>query len=144
MALEIGDLRTRTHDFASKFRLVPVEPARRLLRQGQFPPQVLARGFQIGRAFFEQAVFAAQALVSAAKFCERIAQAEILGLLLLERVQRRADRLDEIAEGFLKVVERADTTVGIDQKVAQRLVVFTDPGTNIGKCRLAALFAAAR
>ena len=85
-----------------------------------------------------------QALVSAPKFCERIAQAEILGLLLLERVQRRADRLDEIAEGFLKVVERADTTVGIDQKVAQRLVVFTDPGTNIGKCRLAALFAAAR
>src|SRR5262249_58074800 len=104
---------------------------------GQLPAQVLARGFKVGRTFLEPAVFVAQALVTAAEFCERIAQAEILGLFLLERAQRGADRLDEVPEGFLEIVERADTTIGIDQKVAQRLVVFTDAGANIGKGRLA-------
>jgi hypothetical protein len=59
-------------------------------------------------------------------------------------VQRRTDGLDEVPEGFLEIVERADATIGVDQKVAQRLVVFTDAGANIGKGRLAALFSAAR
>jgi hypothetical protein len=144
LALEIGDLHTRSHAFAGKFSLVCLKPTRRLLQQGQFPAQVLARGFQFGRAFFEQVVFAAQVLVTAAKFCERIAQTEIICLLLLERAQRRADWLDEVPESFFEIIERADATVGVDQKVAQLLVVFTDPGANIGKGRLAALFGAAR
>jgi len=57
-------------------------------------------------------------------------------------VQRRADGLDEVAEGVFEVVERADTTVGIDQQVAQRLVLLTNTGADIGQCRLAGLFGA--
>ena len=142
LALEFGDLRTRSHDFAGELGLVTFEPARGLLHQRQFPPQLLARAFQFRRPLFEHTEFAAHGLVTGAKLCQRSAQADIVGLFLFQRVQRRADGLDEVAEGVFEVVERADTTVGIDQQVAQRLVLLTNTGADIGQCRLAGLFGA--
>ena len=79
-------------------------------------------------------------LVTGAKLCQRSAQADIVGLLLFQRLQRRADGLDEVAEGIFEIIERADPTVGIDQQVAQRLVLLADAGADIGQGRLAGLF----
>jgi len=50
------------------------------------------------------------------------------------------DGLDEVAEGFFEIIERADPTVGIDQQIAQRLVLLADAGADVGQCRLARLF----
>src|SRR5262249_34774295 len=54
LALEIGDLRTHRHDFAGELGLVTFEPARGLLRQRQFPAQLLAHAFQFRRPLFER------------------------------------------------------------------------------------------
>jgi hypothetical protein len=59
---------------------------------------------------------------------------------LFQRLQRRADGLDEVAEGFFEIIECADPPVGIDQQVAQRLVLLADPGADVGQGRLAGLF----
>jgi hypothetical protein len=59
---------------------------------------------------------------------------------VFQRLQRRADGLDEVAEGIFEIIERADPTVGIDQQVAQRLVLLADAGADIGQGRLAGLF----
>src|SRR6266566_6233470 len=71
LALEFGDLRTRSHDFAGELGLVTFEPARGLLHQRQFPPQLLARAFQFRRPLFEHTEFAAHGLVTGAKLCQR-------------------------------------------------------------------------
>jgi len=78
--------------------------------------------------------------VADAKLRQRVAQADILGFLLFQRLQRRADGLDQVAEGVLEVVERADPTIGIDQQVAQRLVFLANAGADVRQCRLAGLF----
>ena len=140
LALEIGDLRTRRHDFAGELGLVTFEPARGLLRQRQFPAQLLAHAFQFGRPLFERAEFGAHALVAGAKLRQRVAQANIVGFLLFQRLQRRADGLDQVAEGVFEVVERADPAIGIDQQVAQRLVLLAEAGADVGQCRLAGFF----
>src|SRR5262249_14351952 len=140
LALEVGDLRTHRHDFAGELGLVTFEPARGLLRQRQFPAQLLAHAFQFRRPLFERAEFGAHALVAGAKLRQRVAQADIVGFLLFQRLQRGADGLDQVAEGVLEVVERADPTIGIDQQVAQRLVLLTDAGADVGQSRLARLF----
>jgi hypothetical protein len=59
---------------------------------------------------------------------------------LFQRLQRGANGLDQVAEGVFEVVERTDPTIGIDQQVAQRLVLLTDAGADVGQCRLAGLF----
>jgi hypothetical protein len=59
-------------------------------------------------------------------------------------VQRRADGLDEIAEGVFEVVERANAAVGINQKVSQCLVVLTDAVANVSECGLGAVFGGSR
>src|SRR5262249_48018711 len=69
---------------------------------------------------------------------------DVLGLFLLERVQRGTDRLDETAESRFQIVERADATVGIDQQIAQRLVVLAYARTDLGQGRFASLFGTAR
>ena len=140
LALEIGDLRTRRHDFAGELGFVTLEPARGLLRQRQFPAQLLARAFQFRRPLFERAEFAAHALMAAAKLRQRVAQAHIVGLFLFQRLQCGTDGLDQVAEGVFEVVERTDPTIGIDQQVAQRLVLLTDAGADVGQSRLARLF----
>lgn len=77
-----------------------------------------------------------------AQLCQRVAQGDVVGLLLLQRLQRGVDGLDEVAEGLLEVVERREPTVGVEQEVAQRLVVLADPGADVGKCLLAVVFGA--
>ena len=77
-----------------------------------------------------------------AQLCQRVAQGDVVGLLLLQRLQRGVDGLDEIAEGLFEVVERREPTVGVEQEVAQRLVVLADPGADVGKCLLAVVFGA--
>ena len=42
-------------------------------------------------------------------------------------------RIDQLAEGFLQRVDRAEMMAGVDQEVAQRLIVFADPGADIGE-----------
>ena len=118
MALEIGDFGPRGDDSAGQFRFLRLEAARGLLRQAQLPAKLLARVRQFRRALFERAVVAAHGLVAGAKLGERVAQADIIGFFLLERMQRRANWLHEVAEGFLEIVERADATIGIDQQIA--------------------------
>jgi hypothetical protein len=88
------------------------------LRQAQLPAQLLAGVFQFRRPLFERTVVAAHGLVAGAKLGECVTQAEIVGFFLLERIQRRADGLHEVAEGLLEIVERANATIGIDQQIA--------------------------
>ena len=78
--------------------------------------------------------------MAGAKLRQRIAQADIVGFLLFQSQQRRADRLDEVAEGVFEIIECADPPVGIDQQVAQRLVLLADPGADVGQGRLAGFF----
>jgi hypothetical protein len=144
LALQVGDLRARGHDLAGELRLVCLQPARRLLHQGQFAVKHFARTFQFRRPFFECAVVTAQAVMTGTKLRERVAQPEVLGLFLFERVQRGADGLDETAEGHFQIVERADAAVGIDQQIAQRLVVLAHARTDVGEGRFADLFGTAR
>jgi hypothetical protein len=118
LALEIGDFRPRGDDFAGKFRFLRLEAARGLLRQAQVPAKLLARVRQFRRALFERAVVAVHGLVAGAKLGERVAQANIVGFFLLERIQRPADGLHEVAEGLLEIVERANAAIGIDQQIA--------------------------
>ena len=143
LAFEVGDLRARGDDLAGELRLVRFQGARRLLRQCQFAANLFARAFQFRRPFFERAVVAAQAVMAGAKLRECVAQADVLGLFLLEGLQRGTDRLDETAESRFQVVERADATVGIDQQIAQRLVVLAYARTDVGQ-GFADLFGAAR
>ena len=143
LAFEIGDLRTRSNDLAGEFRLVGLQAARRLLHQCQVAAKLFARAFQFRRPFFDCAVVAAQAVVAGAKIRERVAQPEILGLFLLERLQRGADGLDETAESRFEIVERADATVGIDQQIAQRLVVLAYARADVGESRFVDFFGAA-
>jgi hypothetical protein len=105
--------------------------------------KLFAHVFQFRRSFVECAVVAAQAVMPGAKLREHIAQPEILGLFLLERLQRGADRLDQTSEGCSQIVERTDATVGIDQQIAQRLVVLAYARTDVGEGRFADLFGAA-
>ena len=115
LALEIGDFRARGDDLAGEFRLLRVEPARALLRQAQLPAKLLPGVFQFRRALFQRAVVAAHGVVTGAKLGKHVAQAEIIGFFLFERMQCRTDGLYEAAEGLLEIVERADATIGIDQ-----------------------------
>ena len=140
LALDIRDLRPHSHDFAGKLGFVTLEAAHGLLRQRQFAAQLFARAFQFRCPLLERAEFAAHALVAGAKLRQRIAQANIVALLVFQRLQRRADALDEVAEGIFEIIERADPTVGIDQQVAQRLVLLADAGADIRQGRLAGLF----
>ena len=140
LALDIRDLRPHRHDFAGKLVFVTLEPARGLLHQRQFPTQLLARAFQFRRSLFEHAEFAAHALVAGAKLRQRVAQAHIVALLVFQRLQRRADGLDQVVEGIFEIIERADPTVGINQQVAQRLVLFANAGADVGQGRLAGFF----
>src|SRR5262245_14325807 len=116
LALEIGDLRTRRHDFAGELGFVTLETAHGLLRQRQFPAHLLARASEFGRPLFQRAdvgalaQFGAHALLAGAKLRQRIAQADIVALFLFQRLQRRADGLDQVAEGIFEIIERADPT----------------------------------
>src|SRR5262245_60176612 len=144
MTLEVGDRATCGHELAGKLGLVALEPARGLLRQRQFPAKRLIVAFRFRRSFLEHLAFGARRVVPGANFGERVAQADIVGLLLLERTQRNADGLDKVAEGILDVVERGDPAIGVNQQIAQGLVALADAGTEIGKCRLVVLCGATR
>src|SRR5262245_62720141 len=101
MTLEVGDRATCGHELAGKLGLVALEPARGLLRQRQFPAKRLIVAFRFRRSFLEHLAFGARRVVPGANFGKRIAQADIVGLLLLERTQRNADGLDKVAEGMV-------------------------------------------
>jgi hypothetical protein len=100
--------------------------------------------FRFRRSFLKRLALATRRVVPGANFGERVAQADIVGFFLLERSQRDADGLDEIAKGVLHVVERSDPAIGVDQQIAKGLVALADAGTEIGKCRLVVLCGAAR
>src|SRR5262245_18628301 len=117
LALEVGDFGALGDNFAGEFRLLRVEPARGLLHQAQLPAKLLPGVFQFRRALSERAVVAAHGVVTGAKLGKHVAQAEIIGFFLFERMQCRPDGLHEVAEGLLEIVERADATIGIDQRL---------------------------
>jgi hypothetical protein len=107
-----------------------------LLRQLQCLAQRLVVSPQFRRPLFGRVEIGAHRFVICAELGERVAQAGVVGLFLLQRVQRGADGPDELAEGILDVVERGDLTAGVDQQVAQRLVAPAEACAESGKCRL--------
>jgi hypothetical protein len=93
-----------------------------LLHDLQFVAQPLDLRLACHAAATEIVEFAAQRLVAGAHVGQRAAQADVVGFFLLQCAQRLVDRVDQLAEGILEVVEGADLAAGVDQKVAENLV----------------------
>ena len=139
LILERGDGLARGHDCAGEIGLAALELARIVLQHRQFPAQARVVALQLRRLPAERLEFAAQRVLAGANIRERVAQAGIVGLFLLQRPQRLTDRADELLERALELVERTHVMSGVDQQVAQRLVVLADTGAEIGECRRLAL-----
>ena len=75
----------------------------------------------------------AQLAVGGAGIVEHRLQADLLGLLGLEGAQRLAHRIGQLGDRGLDGVELADLGVGVEQQIAQRLVVAADLGAERGE-----------
>ena len=103
------------------------------LRGGKILAQRLAFLVRRGQPLFEVADLVAQFAVGGACIVEHRLQADLFGLLSLEIAQRLADRIDQLADRGLDGVELADLVVGVEQEIAQRLVLAAKLGTERGK-----------
>ena len=68
---------------------------------------------------------------------QRGAQARIVEFRLFERAEQVVQRIDQLAEGLLQFVERAELQPGVDQQISQRFVIAADALADIGESRLA-------
>jgi hypothetical protein len=75
----------------------------------------------------------AQRLVSGARFVEPAAEIERERLFLLERAQRRVERLHQLLEGLLEVVELADLAAGVAEEIAQGFVFLAHARADVGE-----------
>ena len=120
-------------NFVGEFQTRTFERAVRLARQFEVDAQLLRLGFNQGRLLLDLVEFGAQCLVGRARLVEHAGEAGGLRFFLLERTQRCVERLDDLVEGFLELVEFADLAAGIAQQITQRLVFLAHARTDVGK-----------
>ena len=132
LALEVGDLGAGDSQLVAQFALGDLGAAGLLLDDVELVAEPLTFGFMGRGALAEAVELGAQRLVALAHLVEGAAQADVFGLFLLEGAQRLADRVDQLAEGVLQVVERADPAAGIHKKLAENFVLAADAGAHIG------------
>ena len=104
-----------------------------VLRGGEFLAQRPAFGFGRRRFLLQFGDLVAQLAVGGAGIVEHRLQADLFGLLGFEGAQRLADRIGQLGDRGLDGVELADLGVGVEQQVAQRLVVAADLGAERGE-----------
>ena len=80
--------------------------------------------------FSKSESFVAQLAVGGAGIVEHRLQRDLLGFLGLHRAQRLAHRVGQPADRVLDGVELADLGVGVEQQIAQRLVLAADLGAD--------------
>jgi hypothetical protein len=120
-------------NFVGEFQTRTFERAVRLARQFEVDAQLLRLGFNQGRLLLDLVEFGAQCLVGRARLVEHAGEAGGLRFFLLERTQRCVERLDDLVEGFLELVEFADLAAGVGQQVAQNLVFLAHARAVVGE-----------
>lgn len=132
-------IRARGRDLGRQLGFVALKPARSLLRVGEllFAPRAVV--VQFSRSLFERGEFAMQAVVADAQLCKRAAQFAVFDALLVKLADCCVDRFGQEAEGLLNVAYRADSMPGVDQQIAQLLVVFAKTGADLGESQLASV-----
>jgi hypothetical protein len=93
----------------------------------------LAFAFRGGQFFLDVADLVAQFTVGGARIVEHRLQADLFGLFGFEIAQRLADRIDQFADRALDGVELIDLAVGVEQQIAQCLVLAAELGAERGE-----------
>ncbi len=124
-ALQRGALGAVGRELAGQLGPGGLERAADLLGQLQFLAQPLVVAFERRRLLLHLVIFGSQHVIGGAALVERGGEPDRLGLFLLQRPQRLVDRRDDLAERFHRVVELDHLVLGIDEQIAQRLVLFT-------------------
>ena len=113
MALELSGASPHGGELVAELHLGDFGATRSLLHGFQFVAKPLDLGLACCAAVAEVIEFAAQGLVARADVGQR--RPKLSDFFLLQRPQRLVDGIDQLAEGILEVVQRADLAAGVDQ-----------------------------
>src|ERR1700759_1076165 len=108
--------------------LVPLVESDALLRRRDDVAQPHAFGVEVARLLFGGGEVVAQLTLLDARRIQDVLEAELLALRLLVSAQRLADRIDQLADRALDGLKLADLVLGVDQEVADGLVVLAKLG----------------
>jgi hypothetical protein len=132
-------VRARGRDRVRQLGFVALKSARSLLRLGKLLLTLRAVAVQFARSLFERGKFAMQAVVADAQLRKRAAQFAVFDALLVKLADCCVDRFGQAAEGLLNVAYRADSMPGVDQQIAQLLVVLAKTGADVGESQFASV-----
>ena len=130
LGVEVGDLRAPGGDVDGDLGAGRFRRAQQILRIGEFVAQIVALALRGGEFLLVVGEFVAQLAVGGAGIVEHGLQREFLGALGFHRAQCLAHRIDQAADRVLDGVEFADLGVGVEQQIAQRLVLAADLGAD--------------
>jgi hypothetical protein len=132
LPFQFGDLSGAGRDVVRQFDARAFERAVRLARQLEILAQLLGFAFERGGLAFYLIEFGAQRVIGGARFRQHAGQADGLRLFLLERAQRRVERLNDLVESLFELVEFANLAAGVAQKIAQGFVFFAHARADVG------------
>src|ERR1039458_250401 len=130
---QIGDLRAPGGEVDGEIGLGRFQRMQQTLRGGKILALRLAFAFRGGQFFLDVADLVAQFTVGGARIVEHRLQADLFGLFGFEIAQRLADRIDQFADRALDGVELIDLAVGVEQQIAQCLVLAAELGAERGE-----------
>ena len=121
-AFEIGDLRAAGGDVDGDLGFGGFRGLQLALGRCQLLAQAAAFVFGGGGFLFQLGRLAAQLAVGGAGIVEHRLQRDLVGALVLDDLERLADRIDQPGDRVLDAVEFFDLGGGVEHQIAQRLV----------------------
>src|SRR6185312_7839981 len=130
---QVDNLCPTGRDIDCDFSLRRFERPKQVLRRGKLLAKRLTFLFRKVRLLLQFGDFVAQLPVCRARVVQDRLEADLFRLFGFKSAQRLAHGIDEPADGVLYRVELANLGIGVEQKVAQRLVFSAKLDTQRGK-----------